>query len=61
MPLPLRLFTLIVPARYFVTVLRGVFLKGVGPAVLWGQALGMLLFALVGLTLATRAFKKRIA
>lgn len=61
MPLFLRVITFVVPARYFVTVLRGVFLKGVGLSVLWGQALGMLLFAIVGLTLATRAFKKRIA
>jgi ABC-2 type transport system permease protein len=60
MPKPLALITLIVPARYFITVLRGVFLKGVGPAVLWPQALGMLLFAVIGLTLAVRAFRKEI-
>lgn len=60
MPRPLALITTIVPARYFITVLRGVFLKGVGPAVLWPQALGMLLFAIVGLGLAVRAFRKEI-
>ena len=60
MPKPLALITTIVPARYFITVLRGVFLKGVGPAVLWPQALGMLLFAVVGLSLAVRAFRKEI-
>ncbi len=61
MPTLLKLVTFVVPARYFVTVLRGVFLKGVGPAVLWPQGLGMLLFALVGLGLAIRAFRKEIA
>jgi ABC-2 type transport system permease protein len=61
MPKFLQVITVIVPARYFITVLRGVFLKGVGPAVLWPQALGMLLFAFIGLGLATRAFKKQIA
>ena len=61
MPKFLQLFTVIVPARYFVQVLRGVFLKGVGFDVLWGQALGMLLFALAGLALAIRSFKKQIA
>jgi ABC-2 type transport system permease protein len=60
MPAFLRMVTLVVPARYFITALRGVFLKGVGPEVLWGQALGMLLFAAIGLTLATRAFRKEI-
>ena len=60
MPKALALVTTIVPARYFITVLRGVFLKGVGPAVLWPQALGMLLFAVIGLSLAVRAFRKEI-
>lgn len=60
MPTFLRVVTVIVPARYFITVLRGVFLKGVGPAVLWPQALGMLLFAVVGLSLAIRSFRKEI-
>lgn len=61
MPRFLQVITTVVPARYFITVLRGVFLKGVGFPVLWMQALGMLLFAIIGLTLATRAFRKEIA
>ncbi len=60
MPLPLRVVSLAVPARYFVTVTRGVFLKGVGPSVLWVQSVSMLAFAVIGLTLAVRAFKKEI-
>jgi len=60
MPRALAAITTIVPARYFIVVLRGVFLKGVGPAVLWPQALGMLLFAVIGLSLAVRAFRKEI-
>jgi ABC-2 type transport system permease protein len=61
MPLPLRLISLLVPARYFIVVTRGVFLKGVGLGVLWVQGAAMLLFAVVGLTLAVRAFHKEIA
>jgi ABC-2 type transport system permease protein len=61
MPKALQLISLAVPARYFVTVVRGVFLKGVGAHVLWGQALGMIIFAVAGLGLAVRAFKKEIA
>lgn len=61
MPRALQAITLIVPARYFITVLRGVFLKGVGPDVLWPQAVAMLLFAAIGLSLAVRAFRKEIA
>ena len=61
MPTPLQLISLVVPARYFVVVLRGIFLKGVGPHVLWAQGLGMLAFAAAGITLAVRAFRKEIA
>jgi ABC-2 type transport system permease protein len=60
MPVVLRGVTFLIPARYFVTVTRGIFLKGVGGAVLWPQATLMLLYAVIGLTLATRAFKKEL-
>ena len=61
MPVVVRAITFIVPARWFVEVSRGIFLKDVGLAVLWPQALAMVVFALVGLGLATRAFHKRVA
>lgn len=61
MPLPLRLITYLVPARYFVTVTRGIFLKGVGAEVLWVQGTFMIAFAAVGLGLATHAFRKELS
>ncbi|HEY0811415.1 MAG TPA: ABC transporter permease [Longimicrobiales bacterium] len=61
MPIALRAVTFIVPARYYVNVTRGVLLKGVGLEVLWLQGLFMVVFAAIGLTLATVAFRKRIA
>ncbi len=61
MPKALQIISLAIPARYFITVLRGIFLKGVGPHVLWAQGLGMIIFAVVGLGLAVRAFRKEIA
>jgi len=60
MPVFLQGITFLIPARYFVVVTRGVLLKGVGVAALWPQAIAMLVFAVVGLTLATRVFKKEI-
>ena len=60
MPLPLRVISTIVPARYFITVMRGIFLKDVGIPVLWGQGIAMVLYAIVGLTLAVRAFRKEL-
>ncbi len=61
MPKVLQIISLAVPARYFIAATRGIFLKGVGPSVLWGQGLGMIIFAVVGLGLAVHAFKKEIA
>lgn len=61
MPAVLRAITYIVPARYYITVTRGVFLKGVGPETLWIQGIFMAVFATVGLGLATRFFRKELA
>jgi ABC-2 type transport system permease protein len=61
MPKPLQVISLVVPARYFITMVRGIMLKGVGPAVLWPYGLGMILFGAIGLTLAVRAFRKELA
>jgi ABC-2 type transport system permease protein len=60
MPPPLRLVTLLVPARYFIVVTRGIFLKGVGTEVLRAQGLLMIAFAAAGLALAMRSFKKEL-
>lgn len=60
MPPVLRGITYLIPARYFITVTRGIFLKGVGLDVLWPQALFMAGFAALGLGLATRVFKKEL-
>jgi ABC-2 type transport system permease protein len=60
MPAPLRAFTYLVPARYFLVATRGIFLKGVGLEVLAGQALLMLLFAVGGVGLAIARFRKEL-
>jgi ABC-2 type transport system permease protein len=61
MPRGLQLVTLLIPARYFVVVTRGIFLKGVGAEVLHTQVLLMIAFAALGLFLSVRVFKKEIA
>jgi ABC-2 type transport system permease protein len=60
MPLPIQTVTRIVTARYFVAILRGIYLKDVGLAVLWPQALFLLIFAAVVLTAALKMFNKKI-
>jgi ABC-2 type transport system permease protein len=60
MPAVLQGISALVPARYFITVMRGIFLKDVGVAVLWGQGLAMVAYSVLGLGLAIRAFRKEI-
>ncbi|MFN2441984.1 MAG: ABC transporter permease [Thermoanaerobaculia bacterium] len=60
MPPLLRAITYLIPARYFLVVTRGIFLKGVGVDVLRTQAVLMLVFAIVGLGLAVAKFRKEI-
>jgi ABC-2 type transport system permease protein len=60
MPVALRALTFLIPARYFVVVTRGIFLKGVGLEVLWPDALLMVAFATLGLGLAVKVFRKEI-
>ncbi len=60
MPAALQAVTYLVPARYFLVVTRGIFLKGVGVEALVVQGVLMIGFAVLGLTIATRAFRKEI-
>lgn len=60
MPPLLRGLSYLIPARYYLVVTRGIFLKGVGMEVLRAQALLMIAFAVIGLSLAVLRFKKEI-
>ena len=60
MPKPLQALTYLVPARYFLTVTRGIFLKGVGIDVLYREGLLMIAFAAAGVTLAIRHCRKEL-
>lgn len=60
MPAVLKAVTFIVPAKYYIAVTRGILLKGVGLDILWMKGVSMIIFAIVGLGLATLSFRKRI-
>jgi ABC-2 type transport system permease protein len=60
MPLILQLITFVVPARYFVEILKGLFLQGVGLAVLWPQVLALVIYAVLIMNLASKRFSKRL-
>lgn len=60
MPWPLRVISLLVPARWFVLVARGIMLKGTGLSYLWPPTLVLGVMAAVLLTASTRAFHERL-
>jgi len=60
MPALIQLVTHIIPARYFMSIIRSVFLKGTPIALLWEDMLALLIFATALVLVATRAFKKRL-
>lgn len=61
MPPVLQALSRIIPARYFVHALRGILLKGSGPAELWPDFVALLVFAVAILAVATARFQRRIA
>ena len=61
MPAPVRLVTRLIPARYYVTLLKNIFLKGSGLAAIADQMAAMALFALIFGVLTIRAFRKQLA
>jgi len=60
MPVVFQWLTYLVPLRYYVVILRGVFLKGVGFAVLWPQALALLVMGVAIVALARLRFRRQL-
>ena len=60
MPVPIQMFTFLVPARYFITLLKGIFLKGVGLEVLGIEVALLTAFAALVFLTATRRIKRTV-
>ncbi len=60
MPEPVQYLTYLIPLRYFLVIIRGIFLKGIGLEVLWPQAVILLLFGIGVLTLSALRFQKHL-
>lgn len=61
MPVVVQWITALLPARYYVTILRGVFLKGTPVRLLIVQITALAIIAMVLIALATRSFQKRLS
>lgn len=60
MPLVIQAVTHIVPASYYMSILRNIFLKGTSVALMWKEFAALAAFALILAAVATRVFKKRL-
>ena len=61
MPEWIQPLTYAIPLRYFLVIVRGIFLKGVGLEILWPQALALFAWGMTVLMLATLRSTKRLA
>jgi ABC-2 type transport system permease protein len=61
LPDALKVVTVVVPARWFIVIARGIMLKGVGIQYLWDELLVLAAMLVVLMALAIRSFKPRLA
>ena len=61
MPLPIQIISNIFPAKFFVTIIRGITLKGAGIEILAAQGLYLLILMAVLMFIASKKFSTRIA
>jgi ABC-2 type transport system permease protein len=61
MPFPVQAVTYLFPTRYFVSMLKGIFLRGVGIEVLYVEVLLLAAYALIVFFVATKRLKQKVA
>jgi len=61
MPRVVQWLTYLNPFRYFLVIIRGIFLKGVGPSILWPQMVALAAMGVITLWLSSRRFRKTLA
>jgi len=61
MPTVIQFISHVIPARYFMTIIRDVFLKGTSLPLLLDDLLALALFATLLTLIATRSFKKKLS
>jgi ABC-2 type transport system permease protein len=60
MPVAVQYLTYLNPLRYFMEIVRGIFLKGVGISVLWPQMAAMAVYGVLVLGLSAARFQKKL-
>lgn len=60
MPVEVQYLTYLNPLRYFIEIVRGIFLKGTGIAILWPQTLALAIYGVSVVTFSALRFRKRL-
>jgi len=60
MPSVIYLLSFLIPATYYIEILRGIILRGAGWSALWDEALVLLAFGVLFMVLSAIRFKKRL-
>ena len=60
MPPLVQKLTYLIPLRYYITIVRGIFLKGAGWSELYDEAAILLVYGVLILALATAFFRKQV-
>lgn len=61
MPAVIQVFTYVFPTRYFVSILKGIFLRGVGMHVLWFEVVLLSVYATAVFLIAVRKLRQKVA
>ena len=61
MPVVIQWLSYLFPARYMMTISRGVFLKGAGWAALWPEVASLVVYAVVALVLASVSYRRKMS
>ena len=60
MPLPLQVISNVIPAKWFIIILKGIMLKGVGIAFIWKETLILIGMTIFFMGLSVKKYKIRL-
>jgi ABC-2 type transport system permease protein len=60
MPKAIQIVTYLIPARYFVAILKGIYMKGIGMNIIWVEGIFLVLFGFIILMISNRKFRKKL-
>jgi len=60
MPTAIQMVTHLITARYFIVILKGIYMKGIGVKILWAEGIFLVIFAVLITLLSSARFKKKL-